>query len=228
MRTIIRLLGASAAIALAAPAFAAPTITSVAVTGTVNSTVWDTTVNSFYTVFLQRPTGTVLNPNDNFSGSLLTGAVNDNYDYSISGDGFPTNTPKPPRGTPQIAPNSDPAYVLTVKLAEGLATGTLTGIYTPSTFIFIPTGSPVTFASGEYLLEDFSWTRTLSNTVGKFSSTNTAYNSTLNPGSGFDYNGAFTISAVVPEPATWGMMIMGFGAVGATLRTRRKVKLAYA
>ena len=31
----------------------------------------------------------------------------------------------------------------------------------------------------------------------------------------------------VPEPATWGMMILGFGAVGATLR-RRSTKVAYA
>ena len=30
-----------------------------------------------------------------------------------------------------------------------------------------------------------------------------------------------TNSTVVPEPATWAMMIMGFGAVGATMRRRR-------
>jgi hypothetical protein len=31
-----------------------------------------------------------------------------------------------------------------------------------------------------------------------------------------------TLNAVVPEPATWAMMIMGFGAIGATLRNRRR------
>lgn len=31
---------------------------------------------------------------------------------------------------------------------------------------------------------------------------------------------------VVPEPATWAMMIMGFGAVGYSIRRRRKTKLA--
>jgi hypothetical protein len=34
----------------------------------------------------------------------------------------------------------------------------------------------------------------------------------------------FTVSssAAVPEPATWAMMIMGFGGIGATLRRRRQ------
>jgi hypothetical protein len=30
---------------------------------------------------------------------------------------------------------------------------------------------------------------------------------------------------VVPEPATWAMMILGFGAVGSTIR-RRRTRLA--
>ena len=35
-----------------------------------------------------------------------------------------------------------------------------------------------------------------------------------------------TVTAGVPEPATWAMMIMGFGLIGAGLR-RRSVKVAY-
>ena len=35
-------------------------------------------------------------------------------------------------------------------------------------------------------------------------------------------NAAITASAV-PEPATWAMMIVGFGAVGYSLRRQRKV-----
>ncbi len=38
-------------------------------------------------------------------------------------------------------------------------------------------------------------------------------------------NYAFRIAAV-PEPASWGLMIVGFGLVGATLRTRRTVAAA--
>ncbi|MES2290534.1 MAG: PEPxxWA-CTERM sorting domain-containing protein [Pseudomonadota bacterium] len=44
--------------------------------------------------------------------------------------------------------------------------------------------------------------------------------------------GTFTYSRFtsgVPEPATWGMMILGFGAVGAAMRMRRrKVSVTYA
>ena len=36
------------------------------------------------------------------------------------------------------------------------------------------------------------------------------------------------IAAAAPEPGTWGMMIMGFGAVGAVLRRRRAPRLAIA
>lgn len=38
-----------------------------------------------------------------------------------------------------------------------------------------------------------------------------------------------TVAAVVPEPATWGMMMLGFGLVGGAMRSsRRKVKVTYA
>jgi hypothetical protein len=30
----------------------------------------------------------------------------------------------------------------------------------------------------------------------------------------------------VPEPATWGLMLVGFGAIGAALRSRRRVAMA--
>lgn len=33
---------------------------------------------------------------------------------------------------------------------------------------------------------------------------------------------AFRLSSAVPEPATWGLMIVGFAAVGGALRVRRK------
>ena len=35
----------------------------------------------------------------------------------------------------------------------------------------------------------------------------------------FTYDGA----PAVPEPATWALMIVGFGAIGASLRSRRRV-----
>lgn len=39
-------------------------------------------------------------------------------------------------------------------------------------------------------------------------------------------NFAFRVSGVVPEPATWAMMIGGFGLAGATLRRRRAIVAA--
>lgn len=35
------------------------------------------------------------------------------------------------------------------------------------------------------------------------------------------FNGPVVSSAGLPEPATWTMLIMGFGAIGATLRRGR-------
>jgi opacity protein-like surface antigen len=39
----------------------------------------------------------------------------------------------------------------------------------------------------------------------------------------FEYDG---LAGLVPEPATWTMMIMGFGAAGAMLRSRRRALVA--
>ena len=37
------------------------------------------------------------------------------------------------------------------------------------------------------------------------------------------------VTSSVPEPATWGMMIAGFGMMGATMRTRRRsTKVSFA
>ena len=34
------------------------------------------------------------------------------------------------------------------------------------------------------------------------------------------------VTSAVPEPSTWAMMIVGFGAVGAMVRNRRRIALA--
>ena len=43
------------------------------------------------------------------------------------------------------------------------------------------------------------------------------------------YGGQATFTPAVPEPATWGMMILGFGMIGgATRYSRRKTKVSFA
>lgn len=40
------------------------------------------------------------------------------------------------------------------------------------------------------------------------------------------YSGTINVQAAVPEPATWAMMLLGFGAMGIAVRRRRKPVLA--
>lgn len=44
----------------------------------------------------------------------------------------------------------------------------------------------------------------------------------------FNVRSGTVVNPGVPEPQTWAMMIAGFGAVGAALRSRRRVKVSYA
>ena len=45
---------------------------------------------------------------------------------------------------------------------------------------------------------------------------------------GTDGLGSVVVGSAVPEPASWAMMIAGFGMVGATLRSRRKLAVSVA
>jgi hypothetical protein len=48
-------------------------------------------------------------------------------------------------------------------------------------------------------------------------------NSPINPNAGYQTdNHTFANTAFVPEPASWAMLIAGFGLVGATMRRRNR------
>ncbi len=65
----------------------------------------------------------------------------------------------------------------------------------------------------------YNFTATSANTTVTFASTTTGAN-----GPALD-----DISiAAVPEPATWGMMILGFGAIGGAMRSRRRSQRLFA
>lgn len=44
----------------------------------------------------------------------------------------------------------------------------------------------------------------------------------------FITNGVGSVNSGVPEPATWAMMMLGFGAIGFAMRRQTKVRVAYA
>jgi hypothetical protein len=55
---------------------------------------------------------------------------------------------------------------------------------------------------------------------------------TIDPGGGYGNAGRATLTisslnSAVPEPATWAMMIVGFGAIGASLRSGRRSVLSF-
>lgn len=193
------LMAAAAACALSPAAHAATMLTSASLTGP-SGTVWNTTVDSFYTLFLMRPVGNVLNPNDNFAGSMTTEGRNN---FVILGEGF----------RPGEAVNSDPSYLLTLTFADG---ATISGSYVGSNFVSGP-NSTATVGGSTYTLTGFGWDRSQADNVSAFSA--------VSGGDPADYTGQFSYSAVtaaIPEPATWAMFVLGFGALGGTMRARSK------
>jgi hypothetical protein len=207
---------ALASLACASGANAA-TLISAAVTGCCAGTVWDTTANSYYTLFISPnqgfQQGTVLNSNDEpISYDTLTGP----NDFLTAGDGW----------VPGTTVNSDPLYNLTLTFAGG---GTLTGSYDWILNQFTPTSGPLAVGNETLALTQFSWVRNQGNPVSQFINT---------PGGDpFDYAGSFGVSSRttpgVPEPSTWAMLLIGFGGIGFSMRRRKsasrsqRVRIAY-
>jgi hypothetical protein len=77
----------------------------------------------------------------------------------------------------------------------------------------IASGSTVTAQQGGRVTYDFGGTDALTSIIFRSS------------GTAFEID---QIAAAVPEPATWGMMIFGFGFAGWQLRSRRRVKVTFA
>lgn len=195
------LAAAVSAIALASSAQAL-TLIDAQVTGSVNGTVWNTTsADTFYTLFLQTPgLGNFLNPNDQ-AISLNVGSEINNV--LLAGEGF----------FPGSNLDSDPLYNLTLSFDGGQ---TLIGSYIPATNTFV-SGSSFIEGGLSYTLTSFSYRRFLGDAVSAFQAT---------PGGDpNDYAGGFRVNVTsVPEPATWALMLGGFGMMGFAARRRRDVR----
>jgi hypothetical protein len=193
-----KLLLATLALATFATGANALTLTNAAVTGP-SGTIWTTANTGNYTLFLSAPgPGDYLNPNDeNISFSVPNG----NSRVLLTGEGY----------KPGETLNSDPTYNLTLSFDGGQM---LTGLYTVATNSF-SAGSSIMSGGRTFSLAEFSFTRNLANVVQA--------NVVGAGGDPNDYNGNFRISSVagnVPEPASWAMLIAGFGMTGAAMRRR--------
>ena len=194
---------AALALVSVATGASALTLTRADVTGPTG-TIWTTGQTGNYTVFLATPNvGDYLNPNDE---PINFGVANNGITrVLLSGEGF----------TPGTTGDSDPFYNLKLTFDDGQF---LTGVYTPMTNTFNG-GSTITSGGTTFSLIEFSFRRTLGDTVQA--------NVATFGGDGNDYAGNFRISAAgaVPEPATWGLMIVGFGMVGAAARRRTRTSV---
>lgn len=199
MRTKYLLLALGAASFASTPASAA-SLVSAAVTGP-SGTVWNTdSADSFYALFLVRPFANVINPTDNFTSTPSTSGANN---FGIAGDGFPAGT----------SANSDSSYLLTLIFGDG---ATISGQYDGSTFL---NGTSSTVGALTYTLTGFGWDRSPADNVSAFSA--------VSGGDPSDYSGQFAYTmqtAAVPEPATWAMMLLGFGAIGFAMRRRKQAE----
>lgn len=123
--------------------------------------------------------------------------------------------------------------------------GTAAGFYQSDGF-----PQTVTFSGGVFTLTSIDFLSffngidaLLTSSSGSIETINTT--GTFNFGSGFSNISFFTISSqeggsdnsfvldnitiagAVPEPATWAMMLIGFGAVGAAMRRRKRTELTF-
>jgi hypothetical protein len=117
---------------------------------------------------------------------------------------YPTWTNAPFGGSATIYTNNWCFGAYTVCSASGISSG-----QTVSGFMVLDTGASIQSMLPWYA---FAYNGVDTNDDGHF------YSNT-NPG----FEGqAFLVTDAVPEPATWALMLLGFGAVGTALRRRRR------
>ena len=85
-------------------------------------------------------------------------------------------------------------------------------------------GSPTAFASSGVLGATGIWTKFTGSFVANSTSTNLSIFTDVNAASGNDFGlDNISVVAAIPEPSTWALMLLGFGAIGASMRRRKTV-----
>ena len=216
-----RALAASAALAavamVAAPASAASPIVTLSSVGDPNTLPGDQTLIADFNN-AGDPTAVLLS---DFSLTLSGATVGVNE----GGSGYSGTLPNDP-----VGPNS---HYLTV---PGNASATLFSTKGLKSFSFYM-GSPDSYNSVQFIGDGYN--ETLNG--GQFTGGNTGQSWSWGTRVNFDFGGAVVkqvilrstsnsfevdnfagnLASAVPEPATWAMMIMGFGSAGAIIRRRR-------
>lgn len=116
--------------------------------------------------------------------------------------------------------------------------GTLNGAYNGGTPMAIPLGSPIwstlnTNPNAKNVVGNLGsgYSTSLNMTgygnVWIIGASRAGYNFVDNRVDGFKI-GSLSVTAAVPEPATWAMMIVGFGMVGAAMRRRARTSVSFA
>lgn len=122
--------------------------------------------------------------------------------------------------------SAQPGGIVVFDIADlTLAANSTYGLYITQTIANAGMGSGVRFtnsALGSTIASDSNLTILNSRGAGY------AFNAISRNGRSFNGSLTYTVNSAVPEPATWGMMVAGFGAVGAAMRRRPKVRITYA
>jgi hypothetical protein len=116
--------------------------------------------------------------------------------------------------------NSSLLSAFTSNTLQGLASATISSYYSTTNALFGGTLLQSSVFNGTGV---FTGANAL-NVTGPWSET-VRYSLNFNGGVGSNFNGTANLRAV-PEPATWAMMLLGFGGIGFAMRRRRQPTLA--
>lgn len=155
------------------------------------------------------------------------------YHFTLSGisaSGTVTVDETIPFTNPYSCPTcaSGPGYLMTG--ISGFINGdAITGVapigsIAGNTNLLYPTSNPLL----DWGDVGFTTATTFYNTFDATFAGHPGYYVIIGNGGTYDHPVTFALSTAVPEPASWGLMLGGFGLVGSALRSRREAAVTFA